>query len=111
MIELTRLNGQTMVVNCDLMKYVESSPDTVLTLIHGEKIVVAETREEVIRRITAYRAALLAMALRQAGDDGLSGFAALAGNTSGLQSQASAQAELPDDSAEALQVRKRRSEQ
>ncbi len=70
MIELTRLNGQPMIVNSDLIKYVESSPDTMLTLIHGEKLVVSEPCEEVARRITAYRAALLTNAWSQtsAGD-------------------------------------------
>jgi flagellar protein FlbD len=56
MIPLTRLNGNALVVNSDLIKYAEASPDTMLTLINGEKIVVLESCEDVVRRTIAYRA-------------------------------------------------------
>ena len=56
MIRLTRLNGNPLVVNSDLIKYAEASPDTMLTLINGEKIVVLESCEEVVGRTIAYRA-------------------------------------------------------
>lgn len=56
MIQLTRLNGNPLVVNSDLIKYAESSPDTVLTLVNGEKIVVLESCAEVVRRTVEYRA-------------------------------------------------------
>ncbi|HTX40926.1 MAG TPA: flagellar FlbD family protein [Acidobacteriaceae bacterium] len=56
MIQLTRLNGNPLVVNSDLIKYAESSPDTMLTLVNGEKIVVLESCDEVVRRTIAYRA-------------------------------------------------------
>ena len=56
MIHLTRLNGNPLVVNSDLIKYAEASPDTMLTLINGEKIVVLESCEEVVSRTIAYRA-------------------------------------------------------
>jgi flagellar protein FlbD len=59
MIELTRLSGISLVVNSDLIQYVESSPDTTITLIHGEKVVVRETMAEVIRQATAYRASVI----------------------------------------------------
>lgn len=55
MIHLTRLNGNPLVVNSDLIKYAEASPDTVLTLTTGEKIVVLESCEEVVKRTIAYR--------------------------------------------------------
>ncbi len=42
MIELTRLNGTPMVLNSDLIKTAEASPDTMLTLINGEKLIVRE---------------------------------------------------------------------
>ena len=51
MIQLTRLNNQLLVVNSDLIKFVEKSPDTVLTLVTGEKIVVRETTDDVLDRI------------------------------------------------------------
>jgi flagellar protein FlbD len=62
MIHLTRLNGNPLVVNCDLIKYAESSPDTVLTLVNGEKIVVLESCEDVVNRTVAYRARVFAAA-------------------------------------------------
>jgi flagellar protein FlbD len=56
MIHLTRLNGNPLVVNSDLIKYAESSPDTMLTLVNGEKIVVLESCQDVVSRTIAYRA-------------------------------------------------------
>jgi len=60
MIELTRLNGSVMVLNSDLIKTAESSPDTMLTLITGEKLIVREETADVVERVLAYRAQLLA---------------------------------------------------
>jgi flagellar protein FlbD len=60
MIDLTRLNGNPMVLNSDLIKMAEASPDTMLTLINGEKLIVREELEEVVRRVLTYRARLLA---------------------------------------------------
>jgi flagellar protein FlbD len=56
MIQLTRLNGNRLDVNCDLIKYAEASPDTVLTLVTGEKLIVLESCDEVTSRTRAYRA-------------------------------------------------------
>ncbi|HZY63508.1 MAG TPA: flagellar FlbD family protein [Edaphobacter sp.] len=66
MIELTRLNGNRLVVNCDLIKYAESAPDTVLTLVTGEKLIVLEQLAEVLRRTLEYRARTLAAAWPEA---------------------------------------------
>jgi flagellar protein FlbD len=60
MIELTRLNGNPVVLNSDLIKSAESSPDTMLTLINGEKIMVRESCQLVVEKIMAWRAKLLA---------------------------------------------------
>jgi flagellar protein FlbD len=60
MIELTRLNGNPMILNSDLIKTAEASPDTMLTLINGEKLIVREELGEVVERVLAYRARLLA---------------------------------------------------
>jgi len=60
MIELTRLNGSPMVLNSDLIKTAEASPDTMLTLINGEKMIVREDTAEVVERVLAYRSRLLA---------------------------------------------------
>jgi flagellar protein FlbD len=59
-IQLTRLNNQPLVVNADLIKLVEQAPDTVLTLVTGEKLVVREKTDEVVRRVIAFRRELLA---------------------------------------------------
>lgn len=59
MISLTRLNGSPIYLNCDLIKYAEASPDTMLTLIHGEKMVVRESCDEVLQRMTKYRIQIL----------------------------------------------------
>jgi flagellar protein FlbD len=65
MIELTRLNGRPMVLNSDLIKTAEASPDTMLTLINGEKLIVREDCAEVTERVLAYRARLLAAVARR----------------------------------------------
>jgi flagellar protein FlbD len=59
MIELTRLNGHPLVVNAELIKIVEESPDTVITLVTNDKMVVREAVGEVINRVVAYRRKLL----------------------------------------------------
>ncbi|MBS1798501.1 MAG: flagellar FlbD family protein [Acidobacteria bacterium] len=66
MIELTRLNGSRLSINCDLIKHAESAPDTVLTLVTGEKLVVLEPRSEVLRRTLDYRAQILRTAWPEA---------------------------------------------
>jgi len=59
MIRLTRLNNQPFTVNSDLIKFVEQSPDTLITLITGEKIVVRENAEEVLARVVEFRRSVL----------------------------------------------------
>lgn len=60
MIQLTRLNRQAFTVNSDLIKFIERSPDTVLTLTTGEKIVVLEAPDEVVKKVIAFRRTILA---------------------------------------------------
>jgi flagellar protein FlbD len=59
MIRLTRLNNQPLTVNSDLIKFVEQSPDTLITLVTGEKIVVQESAEEVLARLIEFRRLVL----------------------------------------------------
>jgi flagellar protein FlbD len=59
MIRLTRLNNQPLTVNSDLIKFVEQSPDTLITLITGEKIVVRESSEEILARLIEFRRSVL----------------------------------------------------
>jgi flagellar protein FlbD len=55
MISLTRLNGLPLVINSDLIKLIENAPDTVISLVNGEKIVVRETSEQILERIVQFR--------------------------------------------------------
>jgi flagellar protein FlbD len=65
MIQLTRLNGIPIVLNSDLIKTADASPDTELTLVNGEKIIVREPCDEVTDRVLAYRAKLLCVVARR----------------------------------------------
>lgn len=58
MIELTRLNNAVLAVNSDLIKFVEESPDTVITLTTGEKLIVKESYREVNRKMAEARQSL-----------------------------------------------------
>ena len=60
MIVVSRLNGGMFGVNPDLIQRVESAPDTILTLIDGTKLIVAESMDEVIARVNEHRARVLA---------------------------------------------------
>jgi len=59
MIQLTRLNNHPLVVNSDLIKFVEQAPDTVITLVSGEKIVVRESAQDVLARVVEFRRSIL----------------------------------------------------
>jgi len=55
-------------VNSDLIKTAEASPDTMLTLITGEKLIVSEECQEVMKRMMVYRAGLLAQVAQRLGN-------------------------------------------
>lgn len=55
MIELTKLNGTPFLVNVNLIETVEETPDTVLTLTSGKKIIVKERRQEVKNLVKSYK--------------------------------------------------------
>ena len=59
MIQLTRLNNQPLTVNSDLIKFIEKAPDTVLTLVSGEKVVVLESCEQVLEKVVEFRRTIL----------------------------------------------------
>ncbi len=59
MIQLTRLNNHPLVVNSDLIKFVEQAPDTVITLVNGDKIVVRESARDVLERVVQFRRSVL----------------------------------------------------
>lgn len=54
MIAVTRLNGQKFVLNSELIRTIEENPDTIVTLISGEHLVVRESSKEVVRRVIEY---------------------------------------------------------
>jgi flagellar protein FlbD len=54
MISLTRLNGHQFVVNAEKIRYIESTPDTIVCCDTGEKMMVRETLQEVMRRAIEY---------------------------------------------------------
>jgi flagellar protein FlbD len=55
MITVTRLNNSPIVVNPDLIVFIEETPDTIITLSNGEKLMVQEKVGEVINRIIKFR--------------------------------------------------------
>ena len=55
MIRLTRLNGKEFILNCDLIKMIEATPDTVITLTQGDKLMVRETVDQVVEGTARYR--------------------------------------------------------
>lgn len=59
MIQLTRLNNTVITINSDLIKFVEQSPDTVITLLNGEKILVRESVPEILERVVEFRRRVL----------------------------------------------------
>lgn len=59
MIHLTRLNQVPLVVNCDLIEHIEMTPDTVIFLTTGQKILVRESADEIIQKVIRFRHTLL----------------------------------------------------
>ena len=55
MIHLTRINQQRLVLNSDLIEHIEATPDTVITMTNGQKLVVADSAEAVIEKVIAFR--------------------------------------------------------
>lgn len=55
MIELTKLNDIKFTVNADIIELVEETPDTVVTLTTGKKIIVKESRQDVTNLVISYR--------------------------------------------------------
>ena len=55
MIEVNRLNHKEFIMNCEWIETVEATPDTVITLTNGKKFVVAESVEEIIRKVIEYK--------------------------------------------------------
>jgi flagellar protein FlbD len=57
MIKLTRTSREVLVLNSDLIEYLEATPDTVVTLTNGQKLRVNESADEIIARVIEFRKA------------------------------------------------------
>jgi flagellar protein FlbD len=55
MIQVTRINHLPLVLNADLIEHMESTPDTVISLTNGQKLVVLESVDEVVKRVIDFR--------------------------------------------------------
>ena len=55
MILVKKINGAEIVVNCDLIQTIEFTPHAVLSLTTGEKIIIDETRDDLLRKIIEYK--------------------------------------------------------
>ena len=60
MIYVTRLNHQPMVLNSDLIEQIEMTPDTVISLTTGQKIMVLETTDELVEKVVTFRRSIAA---------------------------------------------------
>jgi flagellar protein FlbD len=59
MIQITRINKHSLVLNSDLIEQIETTPDTIIHLTTGQKLVVLESAEEIVRRVMEFRRQLL----------------------------------------------------
>ena len=55
MIQVTKVNSQPIVVNCERIETIEFKPDAIISLSSGEKIVVIETADEIIQKVIDYK--------------------------------------------------------
>ncbi|MBQ5734092.1 MAG: flagellar FlbD family protein [Lachnospiraceae bacterium] len=55
MVELTRFNDTRFLINTELIEMVEETPDTVVTLTTGKKLIVKESKEDIKNKVIAYK--------------------------------------------------------
>jgi flagellar protein FlbD len=60
MIYVTRLNHASVVLNCELIEHIETTPDTVISLTTGQKLMVLESADEIVARVVQYRRSIQA---------------------------------------------------
>jgi flagellar protein FlbD len=58
MIQLTRINKIPLVLNSDLIEHVEATPDTVIALTNGQKLIVLESADEIVQKVIEFRRAI-----------------------------------------------------
>lgn len=55
MIKVKRINGKDMIINAELIEFIESTPDTIISMTTGKKIIIRDSVEEVIKKVIEYR--------------------------------------------------------
>ena len=55
MVKITRLNNTVLVVNAEMIEFIEATPDTIITLTTGRKVVARESVDEIIDRVVEYK--------------------------------------------------------
>ena len=60
MIQVTLLDGSLMVLNSDIIEHIDATADTVVSLTTGQKIVVVQSADEIVKRVVSFRRAILA---------------------------------------------------
>ena len=55
MIKISRINGEQLVINCELIETVEETPDTIITLSNGKKFVTKDTVNDIIEKVIEYK--------------------------------------------------------
>jgi flagellar protein FlbD len=68
MIHVTRLDGSDMVVNVDQIAWIEGRPDTVISLMNGEKLLVLEAPDQLVERAKAFKRAVATPVVRRIGE-------------------------------------------
>ncbi|WP_352404561.1 MULTISPECIES: flagellar FlbD family protein [Sporanaerobacter] len=69
MIKVKRLNGKEFVVNSDLIEFVEETPDTVISLTTGKKVVVQESVDEIIEKVIEFKGKSIEYIRREQGKE------------------------------------------
>ncbi len=59
MIEVTRMDNSRFIVNAERIEFVEETPDTLITMASGRKIIVKESRQEIKNRVILYKAEIM----------------------------------------------------
>ena len=59
MIQVTRINHHRVLLNSDLIEQIEATPDTLITLTNGQKIVVRDSEEEIVRKVIEFKRSIL----------------------------------------------------
>lgn len=63
MISLTRINGMLIVLNAELIEFVEANPDTIISLSNGHKYLVKDTVDDVVEKVKEYKQSIFIVPL------------------------------------------------